>query len=227
MVIGGLQKNSFIDYPAKISTVIFLSGCNFTCPYCHNIELAQNRPSIIIPESYVLGFLNRRRNLIDGVVISGGEPTLSPQLPELCRQIKKLDYPIKLDTNGSRPDVLGDLIQNQLINYVAMDIKTDLAQYRQIWGQIGDGNSIKKSIATLMSAGIPYEFRTTCVPPLISLQNIDEIGQLIQGAPQYYLQKDARKKGSAGNRRFPILHSSDLTLLKEKVAPYVETCTIR
>ncbi len=227
MVIGGLQKNSFIDYPGKISTVIFLPGCNFTCPYCHNVDLAQNHPSLVVPEPYVLDFLNNRRNLIEGVVISGGEPTLAPELPVLCRQIKNMGYPVKLDTNGSRPDVLKKLINDRLVDYIAMDIKTDLEQYHRLWAQAGEGHDIKKSVDLLMSAKVPFEFRTTCVSPFISLENTDKIGQLIQGAPRYYLQKDARRKGSAGNGRYPVLSRNDMTLFQKKIAPYVAACTIR
>ena len=131
MVFGGLQKNSLIDYPGKVSCVLFLSGCNFDCPYCHNPDLAKDSSlcPVLLDEKAVFDFLQRRKGFLDGVVISGGEPTLQKDLLVLCKKIKELGYLIKLDTNGSRPQVIKRLIDEGLVDYIAMDIKTDPFHY--------------------------------------------------------------------------------------------------
>jgi len=228
MIIGGIQKNSFIDYPGKISTVIFLSGCNFTCPYCHNLALAQNTPPCIIPEKDALDFLERRRHLIEGVVLSGGEPTLEPKLLSLCRRIKAMGYRLKLDTNGSRPAVLEMLIREEILDYVAMDIKTDLAGYSRLWPRKNGGDIIQRSVRMLLAGSIPFEFRTTCVPPFVTVENAEEIGRLIAGAPRYYLQKDSRHD-VINPPASAYAHSCriDLEKLKTILSPYVVSCSIR
>jgi pyruvate formate lyase activating enzyme len=132
MVLGGLQKSSLIDYPGKISCVLFLSGCNFACPYCHNPDLAMGCVAANISEDSIYDFLERRREFLDGVVISGGEPTIQKDLIQLCRKIKQMGYPVKLDTNGSRPRVVQILIEEGLVDYIAMDIKTDTARYSSL-----------------------------------------------------------------------------------------------
>jgi len=131
MIIGGLHKNSLIDYPGKISCVIFLSGCNFDCPYCHNPELAKGRSlsTGYLSEDLIFDFLGSRKGFLDGVVVSGGEPTLQKGLISFCEKIRLMDYPVKLDTNGSRPEVIKKLIDEDLVNYIAMDIKTDPSHY--------------------------------------------------------------------------------------------------
>ena len=129
MIIGGWQKNSFIDYPEKISCVLFVSGCNFDCPYCFNPDLVRNNPKNILDLTRIYDFLENRKGLLDGVVISGGEPTLHNELFLLCKNIHQMGYPIKLDTNGSRPQVIKKLIDAGMIDYIAMDIKTDPFNY--------------------------------------------------------------------------------------------------
>ncbi|MFZ7113420.1 MAG: anaerobic ribonucleoside-triphosphate reductase activating protein [Desulfatiglandales bacterium] len=191
MIIGGIQKNSFIDYPGKISCVLFLKGCNFHCPYCHNPELVNggHSPSLLFQESDVLEFLEDRKGLLEGVVISGGEPTLQKDLTLLCEKIRDLGYPLKLDTNGSRPEVLNRLVNRGLVNYVAMDIKTDPFGYAPHIVDHIDPNRIIDSIGLVMSSGLPYEFRTTCVRPFVDEKIIEKIGSHIRGARQYMLQE--------------------------------------
>lgn len=191
MILGGVQKNSFIDYPGKISCVLFFAGCNFKCPYCHNPELVtttQNRCTSK-NENQVFDFLKKRKGLLDAVVISGGEPTLQKDLVTICDRLKKIGYLVKIDTNGSRPYVIQKLIHNQLIDYIAMDIKTDPLNYFQVAGFEIDPDIIIKSIQIIMDSGIDYEFRTTCIKPLINEQVIEKISRLIQGSPLYALQK--------------------------------------
>ena len=190
MQIGGLAKNSLIDFPGKLSSVIFFSGCNFDCPYCHNPELASGcspNPSAI-NFNEVCRFLETRQNFLDGVVISGGEPTLQTDLIAVCTQIKNLGYPIKLDTNGSRPGVLKRLVNEGLVDYIAMDLKTDPYLYNTYIKPDCDPDPIFASIQIIMNSGIDYEFRTTCVKPIVTRQTVERICRRIQGAQLYVLQ---------------------------------------
>ena len=191
MVIGGLQKNSFIDFPGKISCVIFLSGCNFDCPYCHNPDLAKGCPSYPerLADDDILTFLESHKSFLDGVVISGGEPTLQKDLAELCEKVKSLGYPIKLDTNGSRPLVLQRLVSGGLVDYVAMDIKSDPHHYDPAIKKHYDPEPIFTSIRILMESDVPYEFRTTCIKPFVDTQIVANIAKVIQGSRLYALQR--------------------------------------
>jgi pyruvate formate lyase activating enzyme len=191
MQIGGIQKSSLIDYPGKVSSVIFCSGCNFDCPYCHNPDLVGGQttcPNKIDPND-VYSFLDQRRNFLDGVVVSGGEPTLQPDLLELCRRIKNFGFPVKLDTNGSRPRVLQHLIEKNLVDYIAMDLKTDPVLYRSFIKSDCRPDPIVDSIELIMKSGVDYEFRTTCVKPIVTARTIENILQLIPGARLYALQR--------------------------------------
>lgn len=191
MHIGGLQKSSMIDYPGKISCVIFLSGCNFDCPYCHNPALVRGGASeaSAMSPGMLFDFLAVRRNFLEGVVISGGEPTLQRDLPALCGRVKAMGYPVKLDTNGSRPRVLEHLIQADLVDYIAMDLKTDPVLYRSFIKPDCRPDPIVDSIALIMDSGLDYEFRTTCVKPIVTARTIENILQLIAGAKLYALQR--------------------------------------
>jgi pyruvate formate lyase activating enzyme len=190
MQIGGLAKNSLIDFPGKLSSVIFFSGCNFDCPYCHNPDLVSGcSPNPGVINFYeVCRFLETRQDFLDGVVISGGEPTLQTDIIEVCAQIKNLGYPIKLDTNGSRPGVLRHLIDEGLVDYIAMDLKTDPYLYTTYIKPNCDPDPIFLSIQIIMNAGIDYEFRTTCVKPIVTRQTVERICRRIQGAHLYVLQ---------------------------------------
>ena len=191
MQIGGLQKSSLIDYPGRLSSVIFCAGCNFDCPYCHNPDLAAGPPTCPsdLNTAVIYDFLDQRRGFLDGVVISGGEPTLQPDLADLCRKIKHLGFPLKLDTNGSRPRVLQALIEKGLVDYIAMDLKTDPVLYRSFIRTDCRPDHILASIKLIMESGIDYEFRTTCVKPIVNRRTIVNILQLIQGARLYALQR--------------------------------------
>ena len=190
MQIGGLEKNSLIDFPGKLSSVLFFSGCNFNCPYCHNPELAlgcPSRPAAVNFEE-ICRFLESRRGFLDGVVISGGEPTLQSDLIEVCSRIKQLGYAVKLDTNGSRPKVLKRLIDQCLVDYIAMDLKTDPLLYTAYIQRNCDPAPIFSSIQIIMQSGVDYEFRTTCVKPIVTRQTIENICLKIQNAQLYVLQ---------------------------------------
>jgi len=191
MRLGGLQKNSLIDYPGKVSCVLFLSGCNFDCPYCHNPDLVRGSlPCHASPdEKAVYEFLERRKGFLDGVVISGGEPTLNRNLILLCEKIKQIGYPLKLDTNGSRPQVIKRLIDEGLVDYIAMDIKTDPLHYSPMIVKNYNPGHILTSIKTIMEKAKTYEFRTTCVKSIVAEQNIENIAKTIRGAALYVLQR--------------------------------------
>ncbi len=191
MILGGFQKNSLIDYPAKVSCIIFLSGCNFSCPYCHNPGLARGNQAIpsFLDKNFIYDFLIKRKGLLDGVVISGGEPTLQNDIFSLCEKIKKIGYPIKLDTNGSRPNVVKALIDDGLVDYIAMDIKTDPAGYAPVISNNCESQRICSTIDIIMASSLKYEFRTTCIKPFVNSDTIHRMLQYIKGADLYILQR--------------------------------------
>ncbi len=162
MHIGGFQRFSLIDYPGKVSAVVFTQGCNFRCPYCHNPELVNpelfNKP---IPVEEILSFLERRKGLMDGVVITGGEPLLQPDVKDFIKGIKKTGYLVKFDTNGSNPAMLEHLLKEGLLDYIAIDYKAPLRAYRKITGVVVKTQNIKRSIELVISSEILYEMRTT------------------------------------------------------------------
>ena len=188
MKIAGFVKNSFVDFPNKISSVIFTKGCNFNCWYCHNKHIIGNETQQLIDEKEVFEFLNKRKNLIDAVVISGGEPTLQIDLKDFIIKIKKMGFCVKLDTNGSNPHIVEDLLNCNLLDYIAMDIKTSLQNYDKVCGIKVNIENIKKTIEIIMNSNIDYEFRTT-IAPEIQQEDIDDILQIIKNSKNYYLQK--------------------------------------
>ena len=187
--IGGLQKSSLIDYPEKISAIIFTQGCNFRCPYCHNPELINFSTNSSIDESVLFNFLKTRINKLDAVVITGGEPTLHKGLPEFIKQIKDLGFLVKLDTNGTNPEMLKELLDKKLIDYVAMDIKAPIEKYSKIVCAKVDAEAVLKSIEILKSSEVDFEFRTTVVKSQLLPEDFGKIGELIKGVDKYYLQK--------------------------------------
>ncbi|OPZ86577.1 MAG: Pyruvate formate-lyase 1-activating enzyme [Firmicutes bacterium ADurb.Bin419] len=188
MKIAGLQKNSFVDYPGKICAVIFTPGCNMDCFYCHNRALVDSDDQSITTVEEVLSFLERRKGFLEGVVVSGGEPTLQKGLLPFLLEIKRLGYSIKLDTNGTNPEVVESLLYKGLVDYIAMDFKAPYEKYSEICRTKVDIGQIKKSVKLLMNSGVDYEFRTTLAPGL-DTKDIMEIGMEIDGAMLYVLQK--------------------------------------
>jgi len=219
MKIGGFQKVTLIDYPGKIAATVFTVGCNFLCPYCHNPELVEgkkikNQP--IIKEQEILSFLKTRQGLLEGVCLTGGEPTLQNDLPDFIRKIKELGFLIKLDTNGSNPVMLEGLLSENLIDYVAMDIKAPLEKYKKIVGEKISLENIQRSVELTRSAP-DYEFRTTVLPKLHSKKDILSIGRWLQGSKKYYLQQ------------FKPTKTLDSAFVKEKAFDYekiAEICQI-
>jgi len=190
MIIGGLNKCSLIDYPGKIGAVVFTYGCNLTCPYCHNAGLVTDGgPEDRYDTDEVLDFLRSRVGRLDAVVVSGGEPCLHSDLAEFLAQVKAMGYLVKLDTNGSRPAMLKSLMDQKLVDYVAMDIKGDPSAYVPHLSKRSFEVEIRESVSAILNSGIPHEFRTTCTSPFIDEAVLDTITRMIEGAELYALQE--------------------------------------
>lgn len=229
MIIGGFQKFSLIDYPGKICAIIFTRGCNFRCRYCHN-------PELVIPEKYapeiplseIYNFLENRRGKLDAVCITGGEPTLQPDLIKTMKKIKDMGFLVKLDTNGSYPEVLEEVINNRLADYLAMDVKAPLKDYAKIVNRYIPVEKLKKSIELIMNSGIKYEFRTTVVKPLVTENDLKEIAQEIRGAENYYLQNFIPTKPlDPSLTKKDSFSYEELEMLAKKLKKYVKNCYVR
>ncbi len=189
MKLCGFEKFSMVDWDGKIVCTVFMRGCNFRCPFCHNSSLALGKAESI-DESVVWDYLFKRKGLVDGVCITGGEPTLAAGLKDFCKKVKDGGYVIKLDTNGTNPALLKELIEEKLVDYVAMDIKNSPAKYAQTAGLHGiDLSNIQESIAILKSSGIDYEFRTTVIKEFHTDEDMRMIATFISGAKKYCIQK--------------------------------------
>ena len=190
MQIKGLVKNSLLDFPGKLAAVLFTAGCNFRCPFCQNAQLVL-RPQELpdIPPQEVLSFLAARRGFLDGVVLSGGEPTLQADLPDFMRQVKKLGLAVKLDTNGYRPDVLREVLADGAVDMIALDIKAARQNYTLAAGIPPDFRLIEQSIALLLSSSVAYELRTTVVPGIVKPEDVDDLAALVHEAKRYVLQQ--------------------------------------
>ena len=191
MVLGGYQKLTLIDYPGKIATTVFTVGCSFRCPFCHNPELVLGSQLLVYSniEKEFFEFLKKRKGKLEGVCITGGEPTIQPDLVDFIKKVKNLGYFVKLDSNGSRPDALRNIIQNKMVDFIAMDIKNAPEKYKKTTGGMADLERIKLSVDMIMNSGIDYEFRTTVVPGIHEEKDFDEISKWIKGARAYYLQE--------------------------------------
>ena len=187
MKISGLQKLTLLDYPGKMACTVFTYGCNFRCPFCHNALLVTEENSDCIDEDEFFSFLKKRQGILDGVCISGGEPTLQKDLPEFISKIKALGYYVKLDTNGSSPLLLKKLIEEKLIDYVAMDIKNSPAKYDITCGCRVDIDVVKQSVSIIKQSGIDHEFRTTTVKEYHRAEDFEVIADWIEGS-KYFLQ---------------------------------------
>lgn len=211
MVIAGFQKTTLLDYPGQTASLIFTAGCNMRCPYCQNGELVENISGIEpIPEEEILSHLKKRKGLITGLCISGGEPTLWP-LRSFIDSVKSIGINVKLDTNGTNPSVLSELISEGLLDYVAMDIKTSLEKYDMFFKDV---EKIKDSVAILMEEKIPYEFRTTVCEGLFTEEDAQKIAEWIKGDEPYYLQPYRETE--------TVLNPIYKTPSKEKMERYVD-----
>ena len=229
MIIGGLQKFSLIDYPGKTCAIIFTRGCNFRCRYCHNPELViPEKYAPEIPLSQIYDFLENRRGKLDAVSITGGEPTQHSDLIELMKKIKNMGFLVKLDSNGSRPEMLKKIISKKLVDYLAMDIKAPLEDYHKIMGWRVPVEKLKRSIDLIINSDIDYEFRTTIVKSLTSKNDLREIAKTIKGAKKYFLQKFIPTKLNDPSLMEETSYSEEeLKKLALELAAYVKHCDIR
>jgi pyruvate formate lyase activating enzyme len=229
MDIGGLQKFSLIDYPDKICAIIFTQGCNFRCPYCHNPELSN--PDLYdtsIPVTDIFSFLEKRKGKLDAVSITGGEPTLQADLIDFIKLIKEMNYLVKLDTNGSHPDVLETLITNNLINYIAMDVKAPWNKYQNITRSTIKPEIIKKSIQLITKSNIPYEFRTTVVKSQLSTEDLLTIGKNLKYSRRYVLQKFVPSKTRDPKFLKEKTYSDDdFEKIRKKIEKHIENVVVR
>lgn len=234
MKIGGIQKLSLVDYPGKTSAAIFTIGCNMRCGYCHNPELVlPEKYANAIPENDILKFLKMRVGKLEGVVVSGGEPTMHSDLPDFFAKVKKLRFYTKLDSNGTHSEMIERLIKNKLIDYIAMDIKGPISKYQQIVAYPVDTDAVQETIKIIMNSNIDYEFRTTVVKSQLIFKGLDEeddfdaIGKLVKGAPRFALQKF--RPGRTLNPRFErdtTYTDEEFNNIKEKMEKYVKTCVV-
>jgi len=230
MRIAGFHKNSFIDYPGKMAAVIFTPGCNMNCYYCHNRSIIKGDKvrSIYRPDD-IINFLEKRKVFLDGVVITGGEPTLQKGLADFICRIRELGYAVKLDTNGTNPSILKELIDKKLINYVAMDVKAPPERYEEICGIKVVWDDIYESIKILLQGNVEYEFRTTLAPDLEE-EDIMEIARLIQGAALYVLQQYRMPDTTGywdGRMNMPPHTGDEIRKWAEKVKTLVVKCITR
>jgi pyruvate formate lyase activating enzyme len=188
MKIGGFQKTSLLDYPERISAIIWTMGCNFRCPFCYNKQIVLEEAEEI-PEKEILSFLEKRKGLLEGLVITGGEPLLQEDIAAFAEKVQKLGYPVKIDTNGTYPEKLKELIDKKLVDYVAMDVKAPKNRYNQLTGVKTDISKIEKSIEIIKADAPDYEFRTTFAPELLKKEDIIEIAKWLDGAKLFYLQQ--------------------------------------
>lgn len=224
MKICGIQKVSLVDYPQHVATTIFTSGCNFACPFCHNAGLVKNEEPVI-DTNYILDYLSKRKNVIDGVCISGGEPTLQPDLEQFIITIKQMGFLVKLDTNGTNINLLKRLVDNKLLDYIAMDIKNSPSKY-PLTAQYSHFDNLQEVVEYIMTCGVPYEFRTTLVQGHHTLEDIISIGNLIRNADNYYLQKFEDSGNCLTSGLSPIDHTTAETYLNT-ITQYVKNAQLR
>lgn len=238
MILGGLQKFSLLDYPDHISAIVFTQGCNFRCQFCYNPmlvwpatagEVKYEKDHALIEENDFFLFLKDRVEKLQAVVITGGEPTIHKDLPDFIKKIRDLGFKVKLDTNGTNPDMIKDLIAKKLVDYMAMDLKAPEDKYENVVGVKIDFQKIKESVIIIKNSGLPHEFRTTVVPGLIGKEDIEEMGEIIKGADKWFLQKfksdiDLVNKDYQGRDSFADKSMEEMAIIGKK---YTNICNIR
>ena len=249
MIIGGLQKFSLLDYPDQIAAIVFTQGCNFRCQFCYNPMLVwpmskqkkSDEPTnkektkktkkghSLLSENDLFRFLKNRTGKLDAIVITGGEPTIHKDLPEFIKKIRKMGFKIKLDTNGTNPEMIKKLIKEKAVDYIAMDIKTSFANYKKATGVDIDLKNIKKAIIIIKESKVPHEFRTTVVPSLVDKKDIDSIGKMIEKAEKWYLQEFKQDKDLVNEefKKIKPITKKELTEMKKTAQKYVKICELR
>jgi len=228
MNIAGLQKFTMVDFPGLIAATVFTRGCTFSCPFCHNPELVLPEKFIpLLDNDEVMAFFEKRKKQLKGVCITGGEPTLQKDLPEFIQKLKEMGYKIKLDTNGTNPEMLEILIKSGNIDYIAMDIKSQLSKYDKVTNSKNQVSNVKKSIDLIMNSGIDYEFRTTVCHPIHTVTDFEEVGQLIQGVKRYYIQNFVQSKHIDEHQKFKSFSDQELSSAKRTMKKYIKEVEIR
>ena len=227
--IKGLQKMSVIDYPGKVAAVVFTGGCNFRCPFCQNPELVlepEKQPSIA--EGEFFGFLEERRKWIDGVCITGGEPTIWPGLPDFIKKIKSMGFFVKLDTNGSNPEMLEVLLKENLLDYISMDIKAPPEKYEAAAGVKVEMEKIKKSAELIRNSGVEYEFRSTILPKIHAKEDLLKIGNWLEGSRKFSIQQFRNEKTiDPAFQREKTFSREELEGFREMLKPYFDEVEVR
>ena len=227
MRIHGLQKLTLLDFPGHTACTVFTGACNFRCPFCHNASLVLHPDALpSMPENELFTFLEKRKKLLDGVAVTGGEPTLQPDLPEFLRKVRELGYAVKLDTNGGKPEVLKHILEEGLADYVAMDIKSSPEHYEAAAGVAGILDAVQESAELLRQSGIPHEFRTTAVKNLHSAEDFRSIGKWLSGEERYFIQSytDSGDILAPGMGAFS---NAELHELLQAVKPYIPSAALR
>lgn len=227
MKIKGLQKTTLLDFPDRVACTVFTGGCNFRCPFCHNASLVLS-PNIVeeISEDTFFGFLSKRKGILDGVCITGGEPLLQKGIIPFMERIRYEGFSVKLDTNGSFPDKLKDIVSRNLVDYIAMDIKNSEEKYAMTAGIDDDCKHVFESIDFIMSCGVDYEFRTTVVKELHTAQDIESIAKRIKGAKRYFLQ-NFKDSGDLISPEFSAHSEEEMRKMHDIASRYVELCKLR
>ncbi len=229
MHIAGLQKMTLLDYPKVVACTVFLGGCNFRCPFCHNPDLVCGPfPDPFMTEEEFFLFLEERKGFLDGVCITGGEPMVNLDLEPFIREIRNRGLLVKLDTNGSFPDRLERVVEERLVDYVAMDIKNSREQYGRTIGLAGyDTKDMERSVSILMGGDLPYEFRTTLVREFHTGQDMLAIGDWLKGCRAYYLQSFVDSGNLLGKEAMTAFSDEEMMLYKKLLQSYIEAVSIR
>lgn len=228
MKISGFQKLTLLDYPGKIAALLFTAGCDFRCPFCQNSELVLN-PALApaIDQDYIFDYLKKRSGVLDGVCITGGEPLLSDDIFDVARRIKSLGLSVKLDTNGSFPDRLAEMLDEKLCDYVAVDIKSSKENYGAASGCMIDVSKIERSVDLLMGGDVDYEFRTTCVRELVTEKDLRGIGEWIRGARRYRLQTFVPGERNISPEGYTAYTPDEMKALCEMMKEYISDVEVR
>ncbi len=228
MKFGGFQKTSLLDYPDQISAIAWTIGCNFNCPFCYNPQLVKGSVEQI-SEDEILSFLKKRKGMLDGLSISGGEPLLQEDIVDFTKKVKKLGYLVKIDTNGMFPERLKDLIDRKLVDYVSMDVKAPKGKYKQLSGVKTPISKIEKSVNIIKNSAPDYEFKTTFVPDILKKEDIIKIAKWLEGSKRYYLQQFKTDIPLISKKLEKIIPypKEYLTETLEEIKPYIKNCNIR
>ena len=225
MRVAGLQKLTLLDYPGKLACTVFLSGCNMRCPFCHNPDLVLGSPFELSMDS-LLDFLAARKGKLEGVCITGGEPTIHPELPALLHEIKRAGFCVKLDTNGTNPKMLRELLEQGLLDYAAMDIKNAPEHYADSCGGMDFVKEVQESAEILMKGKTEYEFRTTVCAPMHNIERMEKIGQWLAGAKRYYLQQFVNS-GNILGAGVAAVSSAEMEEMRRCLLPYIPSVKLR